>query len=156
VQRQPHQGEHGLVNLVVVDLHAATLPRRSRNSAVLGGCVHLSGNPVTFCVCVLAVLLWAAAGPYFHFSDAWQLVVNTATTILTFLMVFLIQNTQNRDGAAIQTKLNELIRASAARNEYIGIEHLTEEELDDLRAKFETRVGRSDGTSKLLVRLRPD
>ncbi len=78
--------------------------------------------------------------PLFHYSDTWQLIINTGTTIVTFLMVFLIQNTQNRDGAAIQAKLDELIRASAAQNAYIGIEHLTEEELDSLRARCEARA----------------
>ena len=79
-------------------------------------------------------------GPYFEYSDTWQLVINTGTTIVTFLMVFLIQNTQNRDGAAIQAKLDELIRASAAQNLYIGIEHLTEEELQNLRERCEMRA----------------
>ena len=84
------------------------------------------------------ILLWGLTGPLFHFSDTWQLIINTATTIVTFLMVFLIQNTQNRDGAAIQTKLDELIRAGAAQNTFIGIEHLTEEELDKIRRRIET------------------
>jgi low affinity Fe/Cu permease len=86
-----------------------------------------AGRPLTFVLCCIAIILWAATGPLFGFSDTWQLVVNTSTTIITFLMVFLIQNTQNRDGAAIQAKLDELLRAvSDARNEFIGIEHLTE------------------------------
>src|SRR4051812_47406696 len=101
---------------------------------------HATGRPITFAVCVVVVVLWAVTGPLFHYSDAWQLVINTGTTIVTFLMVFLIQNTQNRDGAAIQTKLDELIRASAAQNRYIGIEHLTEEELNELRERCETRA----------------
>jgi low affinity Fe/Cu permease len=100
---------------------------------------HASGKPLAFAICLAVVLLWAISGPLFDFSDTWQLVINTGTTVITFLMVFLIQNTQNRDGAAIQTKLDELIRASAAQNRYIGIEHLTEEELEELRAKAETR-----------------
>jgi len=99
-----------------------------------------TGKPWTFAACVLVVLLWAASGPFFGFSDTWQLVINTGTTIVTFLMVFLIQNTQNRDGAAIQAKLDELIRVSAAQNTYIGIEHLTEAELDELRQKCEARA----------------
>ena len=74
-------------------------------------------------------------GPVFGFSDTWQLIINTGTTIVTFLMVFLIQNTQNRDGAAIQAKLDELIRAGAAKNHFIGIDELTDEELEDLREK---------------------
>ena len=99
-----------------------------------------TGKPITFATSVLLIVVWGFTGPLFHYSDAWQLVINTGTTIITFLMVFLIQNTQNRDGAAIQTKLDELIRASAAQNVYIGIEHLTDEELDDLRGKCEARA----------------
>src|SRR5829696_1168351 len=99
---------------------------------------HATGRPWTFMVCVAVVILWAISGPFFHFSEAWQLVINTGTTIVTFLMVFLIQNTQNRDGAAIQTKLDELIRAGSAQNTFIGIEHLTEEELDRIRRRIET------------------
>jgi low affinity Fe/Cu permease len=95
---------------------------------------------LTFAVCVLVVLVWAVSGPFFHFSDTWQLIINTGTTVVTFLMVFLIQNTQNRDGAAIQTKLDEIIRTSSAQNTYIGIEHLTEEELTELREKCEARA----------------
>ena len=101
---------------------------------------HASGKPLTFALAVFLIAVWGVTGPLFHYSDALQLVINTGTTIVTFLMVFLIQNTQNRDGAAIQTKLDELIRASAAQNVYIGIEHLTDEELDELRAKCEARA----------------
>src|SRR5215212_997780 len=99
-----------------------------------------SGRPVTFAVAVGVIVIWALAGPIYGYSDTWQLVINTGTTIVTFLMVFLIQNTQNRDGAAIQTKLDELIRASAAQNAFVGIERLTEEELDELRQKCEARA----------------
>lgn len=99
-----------------------------------------AGRPLAFMTCVASIVVWAACGPLFGFSDTWQLVINTGTTIVTFLMVFLIQNTQNRDGAAIQTKLDELIRAGAAQNVFVGIEHLTEEELDDLRQKCEARA----------------
>ena len=95
---------------------------------------------MTFGVCVLIILAWAASGPWFHFSDTWQLVINTGTTVVTFLMVFLIQNTQNRDSAAIQTKLDELIRSSAAQNAFLGIEHLTEDEVDEIRKKCEERA----------------
>ncbi len=93
-----------------------------------------TGKPITFVLCVTTILVWALSGPVFHFSDTWQLVINTGTTIITFLQVFLIQNTQNRDGAAIQAKLDELIRVSAAQNRYMGVEELTEEELTELRA----------------------
>ena len=102
---------------------------------------HAAGRPITFVVSVGVVILWGVSGPFFGFSDTWQLVINTGTTIITFLMVFLIQNTQNRDGAAIQAKLDELIRTSAAGNAFIGIEHLTEEELDEIRATCEQRAG---------------
>jgi low affinity Fe/Cu permease len=109
---------------------------------------HATGKPITFALCVIVVVLWAVTGPLFRFSDAWQLVINTGTTIVTFLMVFLIQNTQNRDGAAIQTKLDELIRASAAQNKYIGIEHLTEDELDELRKHCEARANKLRGAKQ--------
>jgi low affinity Fe/Cu permease len=103
---------------------------------------HATGRPMTFVLCVVIIAAWAISGPIFHFSDTWQLVINTGTTIITFLQVFLIQNTQNRDGAAIQAKLDELIRVSAAHNRYIGIEDLTEEELASLRAKEDKKASR--------------
>ena len=96
-----------------------------------------TGRPSTFILCVIIIVVWAVSGPIFHYSDTWQLVINTGTTIVTFLQVFLIQNTQNRDGAAIQAKLDELIRVSAAQNRYMGVEDLTEEELESIRAKDE-------------------
>ena len=101
---------------------------------------HIVGRPLAFVVSVLIVLGWAVTGPIFGFSDTWQLIINTGTTIVTFLMVFLIQNTQNRDGAAIQAKLDELVRTSAAQNAFIGIERLTEEELDGIRRMCEARA----------------
>ncbi|MDV2987529.1 UNVERIFIED_CONTAM: low affinity iron permease family protein [Methylobacteriaceae bacterium AG10] len=99
-----------------------------------------AGKPLTFGASIAVILAWAVSGPLFHYSDTWQLIINTGTTIVTFLMVFLIQNTQNRDGAAIQAKLDELIRASAAQNRYIGIESLTEEELTELRERCASRA----------------
>ncbi|WP_027168737.1 low affinity iron permease family protein [Mesorhizobium sp. WSM3224] len=105
---------------------------------------HLAGLPSTFAICVLIVVAWAVTGPIFGFSDTWQLVINTGTTIITFLMVFLIQNTQNRDGAAIQAKLDELIRVSRAHNTFIGIEHLTESEVQEIREKCERAAKRHD------------
>jgi len=96
------------------------------------------GQPLAFILAGVAIILWAATGPMFGFSDTWQLIVNTSTTIITFLMVFLIQNAQNRDAAAMQAKLDEIIRAiEPARNDYIGIEHLTEKELEEIRAEIE-------------------
>ncbi|MCG7505941.1 low affinity iron permease family protein [Mesorhizobium retamae] len=107
---------------------------------VANAVAHAAGKALTFGLCVLAVLAWAVTGPYFGYSDTWQLIINTSTTIVTFLMVFLIQNTQNRDNAAIQTKLDELIRASEAKNNLIGIEHLTEREVEQLRRQIEQKV----------------
>jgi low affinity Fe/Cu permease len=100
------------------------------------------GQPVAFAAALFLVLLWGATGPIFGFSDTWQLVVNTATTIVTFLMVFLIQNSQNRDAAAMQAKLDELLRAVAdARPQFIGIEHLTDTQIEAIRAKLEAEAG---------------
>ena len=104
---------------------------------------HLSGNPITFLICVAAVLLWAIAGPFFGFSETWQLVINTGTTIITFLMVFLIQNTQNRDSAALQTKLDEIIRSSDAEDQFMGIETMTDKELETLHKRCEQAAKRS-------------
>ena len=101
---------------------------------------HAAGKASTFLLAMLIVVVWGASGPIFKFSDTWQLVINTGTTIVTFLMVFLIQNSQNRDSAAIQVKLDELIRVSELHNSIIGIEHLTEEELEDLRDRCEERA----------------
>jgi low affinity Fe/Cu permease len=101
---------------------------------------HQSGRPITFLFAVFIIIAWAVTGPIFHYSDTWQLIINTGTTIITFLMVFIIQNTQNRDGAAVQAKLDELIRVSAAQNALIGIEHLTEDEMSDIREKCLARV----------------
>ncbi len=100
-----------------------------------GRVARISGSPAAFGVCVLAILLWALTGPLFGFSETWQLIINTGTTIVTFLMVFLIQNTQNRDGKAIQTKLDELILTSDAEDMFIGIEKLTDKELEILQAR---------------------
>jgi low affinity Fe/Cu permease len=96
------------------------------------------GSKWAFAGAALVIVIWAAVGPVFHFSDTWQLVINTGTTIVTFLMVFLIQNTQNRDARAINLKLNELIRAiDKARDQMIDIENLSDLELDDLQATYE-------------------
>ena len=102
-----------------------------------------TGSPVAFLLCVALVLIWAVTGPIFKFSETWQLVINTGTTIVTFLMVFLIQNTQNRDGAALQTKLDELIRASDALDEFMGIEKLTDKELEALHIRCQKQAEHS-------------
>ncbi len=96
-----------------------------------------SGKPLVFGLAVLIILAWAILGPVFKFSDTWQLVINTSTTIITFLMVFLIQNTQNRDSEAMHLKLDELIRASEAHNALLDIEELTEEQLDQIKVDYE-------------------
>jgi low affinity Fe/Cu permease len=96
------------------------------------------GQPLAFIVATLCCVAWAVTGPVFHYSDTWQLVINTGTTVLTFLAVFLIQNSQNRDGAAIQAKLDELMRAVPnARPAFIGIEHLTDKEIGAIREALE-------------------
>ncbi|MEJ6789954.1 low affinity iron permease family protein [Brevundimonas sp. BR2-1] len=110
------------------------------------GAARIAGKPWTFLACVLIVLGWAATGPIFKFSETWQLIINTGTTIITFLMVFLIQNTQNRDGAAMQAKLDELIHAVKAADErFIGIEHMTEKDLDKILSEVEGRATRIHG-----------
>jgi len=96
------------------------------------------GSKWAFASAVLIIVVWSVTGPFFHFSDTWQLVINTGTTIVTFLMVFLIQNTQNRDARAINLKLNELIRAiDKARDQMIDIENLSDLELDELHGRYE-------------------
>ena len=101
----------------------------------------LAGRPAMFIVALSTILAWALTGPLFGYSDTWQLVINTSTTIITFLMVFVIQNSQNRDAAALQAKLDELIRANArARNEFIGIEHRTDAEVEAIRRALEAEV----------------
>ena len=97
-----------------------------------------AGQPLTFMVAIAIVFVWAISGPMFGYSDTWQLVINTGTTIVTFLMVFLIQNSQNRDAAAMQAKLDELLRAvDKAREQFIGIEHLTDHQIELIRNALE-------------------
>jgi low affinity Fe/Cu permease len=99
---------------------------------------HGVGSPWAFIGALAVIIVWGITGPLFHFSDTWQLVINTGTTIVTFLMVFLIQNTQNRDSHALHLKLDELIRSNAlARNRLMGLEDLNDAELDELQAEFD-------------------
>src|SRR6185436_375899 len=98
---------------------------------------HATGRPITFGLAALVIVVWALIGPVFGFSDTWQLVINTATTIVTFLMVFLIQSTQNRDSEAMQVKLDEIIRAIGnAKNEVLDLEELEEKDLDEIREAY--------------------
>jgi low affinity Fe/Cu permease len=114
---------------------------------------HASGRPVTFLLASLIIIVWGITGPLFHFSDTWQLVINTGTTIVTFLMVFLIQSTQNRDSEAIQVKLDELIRAIAnAKNELLDLEELEEDELERIKQTYEDMA--SAARDQLAIRRR--
>ena len=114
----------------------------------------MAGEPSAFIIALAIVIVWGVTGPIFHWSDTWQLVINTGTTIVTFLMVFLIQNAQNRDAAAIQAKLDEIIRAiEGARNQFIGIEHLTENQLEAIRADIEAEYGEDSIRSEAIRRL---
>jgi low affinity Fe/Cu permease len=115
---------------------------------------HLAGTAIAFFLALSTVVVWALSGPFFGFSDTWQLIINTGTTVVTFLIVFLIQTTQNRDAQAVHLKLDELLRAvKSARNDLVGLEQLSEDEVaelqrefDDLRAKYVGRVqGRKRG-----------
>jgi low affinity Fe/Cu permease len=105
---------------------------------IAGGIAAFAGQPVAFIMAIGLMIVWGVTGPMFHYSDTWQLVVNTGTTIVTFLMVFLIQNSQNRDAGALQAKLDELIRAvEGARGQFIGIEHLTDKQIQEIRSALE-------------------
>jgi low affinity Fe/Cu permease len=132
-------------SLVGPEQETRSLKQSNRGASSLFGEIasttsRAAGRATTFLSAVCIVLVWAITGPLFQYSNTWQLVINTGTTIVTFLMVFLIQNSQNRDSAAIQIKLDELIRVSAVRNSFVGIEHLTDKELAEIRDKCETRA----------------
>ncbi|THD35947.1 MAG: low affinity iron permease family protein [Sphingomonas sp.] len=113
-----------------------------------------AGRPPAFIAALLIVIIWGVTGPIFHYSDTWQLIINTGTTIVTFLMVFLIQNAQNRDGSAIQAKLDEIIRATSdARNGFIGVEHLTQHQLELLKLAIEKDCGKESSNHRSVERL---
>lgn len=113
---------------------------------------YLTGTAYTFAGALLVVIVWAFTGPVFGFSDTWQLVINTGTTIITFLMVFLIQNTQNRDSKAMHLKLDELIRATQARTAFVDLEDLSDEELEQLDKDFR-EIHDKQSTSLVMKRL---
>jgi low affinity Fe/Cu permease len=114
----------------------------------------LLGTAWAFMVAVGIIVVWAATGHLFHYSDTWQLIINTGTTIVTFLMVFLIQNTQNRESRAIQLKLDELIRSmDGARNKLMDLEALTDEDLDDFEKEFRRLRNRSEQTAETVTRM---
>jgi len=113
------------------------MPKTSWFTRVAKKTAQLTGRPAVFGLAFGSIVLWLISGPIFGFSETWQLLVNTSTTIVTFLMVFLIQNTQNRDTAAIQIKLDELIRVTKGHNALMDLEELDQEELDAFRAKYE-------------------
>ena len=132
---------------------------RERRFAVLFGKIasaasQAAGRAISFLVAVGIIVVWAVTGPLFHYSDTWQLIINTGTTIVTFLMVFLIQNSQNRDSAAMQVKLDELIRVSAVHNSFVGIEHLTDNELEEIRDKCEARARAAGAGTEAVKRTR--
>jgi low affinity Fe/Cu permease len=105
-----------------------------------------TGQPSAFIIALAALALWAISGPFFGFSDTWQLIINTGTTIVTFLMVFLIQNTQNRDSEAVHVKLDELIRShESAQNSLLDLENLEEAELDQIRSQYEALATKARG-----------
>ncbi|HVI99548.1 MAG TPA: low affinity iron permease family protein [Sphingomonas sp.] len=123
---------------------------------VASGIANVAGKPAAFILALLFILVWGVTGPLFAFSDTWQLVVNTATTIVTFLMVFLIQNSQNRDAAAMQSKLDEIIRTlDGARNGFIGIEHKTDVEVEEIREALEEETDENvrASTNETIARL---
>ncbi|UNK77844.1 low affinity iron permease family protein [Sphingopyxis granuli] len=115
-------------------------------------CAHIMGQPQTFMIAMALVVIWAASGPVLHYSDTWQLIVNTATTVLTFLAVFLIQNSQNRDGAAMQAKLDEILRSlEKAREQFVGIEHLTDAQIEEIRHALEQDIEAGDSRNRTAV-----
>jgi len=136
---------------------ARSLPLSERFSQFAHATSVWTGNPMAFLLAVAVVIVWVASGPFFNYSDTWQLVINTGTTIVTFLMVFLIQNTQNRDTLAIQLKLSELVLAmKGAENRFAAIEDLSDEELqalhDDCRARAEMTLNHLEGRKTTEVR----
>jgi len=137
IPKEPHVPHVRIVRHVVPDPTTPTAPKRDSFHKISQSVSTKLGSPIAFALAALLIILWAFTGPFFGYSDTWQLVINTTTTIVTFLMVFAIQNTQNRDARAMQLKLNELINSSrSARTEFVDIEDLTDSELNVLSDQF--------------------
>lgn len=137
--QQPFKTINGKLKVMVVRHQADGSPKQRSDTfhKISSNVSSKVGSPIAFCLAVFLVVVWAVSGPLFNFSNTWQLVINTGTTIVTFLMVFIIQNSQNRDGRAMQLKLDELINTSkTARTEFVDIEDLTDAELDQLQDEF--------------------
>lgn len=127
-------------------IHIGSKAKASWFSKLAKAIADWAGRPVTFAMAVGLIVAWAASGPIFGFSDTWQLIVNTSTTIITFLMVFVIQNSQNRDGEAVQVKLDELIRAvEHANNNLLDLEELDVDEIEKIRADYKRLAAESRG-----------
>jgi len=133
------QNKFGRLKVMVVRHREDGIPRQKSDTfhKVSAKVANRMGSPVAFVLALFVIIVWGVTGPIFNFSDTWQLIINTGTTIVTFLMVFVIQNTQNRDGRAMQLKLDELIQATkTARTEFVDVESLTDAELDELQEEF--------------------
>lgn len=132
-----HRHSVKIVRHVIADPVEPIIPKKDKFHRISQAVANRLGSPTAFALAVLLIIGWIISGPFFDYSDTWQLVINTTTTIVTFLMVFAIQNTQNRDSRAMQLKLNELIKASrGARTEFVDLEDLTDTELDGIQYQF--------------------
>ncbi len=129
---------------------ANTQPKKGWFTCFAQGTASAAGSPPAFMIAIAVVVVWALTGPIFHYSDVWQLVINTGTTIVTFLMVFLVQNAQNRDGKIIQLKLDELIRAvEGAEDAYVNMEEMSEAELEDLHKRYMRLAEKAKGRARI-------
>lgn len=148
----PHARPHGQAGSTLVSLVPSLIISSGGShmldrifSAIASRIAAFAGQPLAFIIAAATVVVWGVTGPLFDYSEVWQLVINTGTTIVTFLMVFLVQNSQNRDSAALQAKMDELIRAvDGARDEFIGIEHLTDKRIGEIRKRLEQEFGETD------------
>lgn len=138
--QQPFKSLNGKLKVMVVRHHDGEAPKKPHSDTfhkISSSVSSKVGSPIAFCGAFLLVIVWAISGPLFNFSNTWQLVINTGTTIVTFLMVFVIQNSQNRDSRAMQLKLDELINATkTARTEFVDVETLSDTDLDQLQEEF--------------------